>query len=80
MLRPPIATVSFIDEYCLLYRSVFSDVRFYECLHLGIVSPLPRKTLPEIAKLNGLKNGQSLHHFLRDAVWNVAQVEQFDYT
>ncbi|MBM0742151.1 IS701 family transposase [Phormidium sp. CLA17] len=77
MLRPPIATVSFIDEYCLLYRSMFEDVRLYECfkwLHLGIMSPLPRKTLPEIAKLNGLKDGQSLHHFLRDAVWDVAQV------
>jgi SRSO17 transposase len=77
MLRPPIATVSFIDEYCLLYRSMFEDVRLYECfkwLHLGIMSPLPRKTLPEIAKLNGLKDGQSLHHLLRDAVWDVAQV------
>ncbi|MBM0743398.1 transposase [Phormidium sp. CLA17] len=77
MLRPPIATVSFIDEYCLLYRSMFEDVRLYECfkwLHLGIMSPLPRKTLPKIAKLNGLKDGQSLHHFLRDAVWDVAQV------
>lgn len=77
MLRTPIATVGFIDEYCLLYRSIFEDVRLYKCfkrLHLGIVSPLSRKTLPEIAKLNGLKDGQSLHHFLRDAVWNVAQV------
>lgn len=30
--------------------------------------------IPEIAKLNGLKDGQSLHHFLRDAVWDSAQV------
>jgi SRSO17 transposase len=77
MLRQPIATVGFIDEYCLLYRSVFEDVRSYECfkwLHVGIVSSLPRKTLPEIAKLNGLKDGQSLHHFLRDSPWSVAQV------
>jgi SRSO17 transposase len=77
MLRQPIATVGFIDEYCLLYRSVFEDVRSYECfkwLHVGMVSSLPRKTLPEIAKLNGLKDGQSLHHFLRDSPWDVAQV------
>ncbi|HTL88507.1 MAG TPA: IS701 family transposase, partial [Leptolyngbya sp.] len=77
MLRQPISTVGFIDEYCLLYRSVFEDVRSYECfkwLHVGIVSPLSRKTLPKIAKLNGLKDGQSLHHFLRDSPWSVTQV------
>jgi SRSO17 transposase len=69
--------VGFIDEYCLLYRSVFEDVRLYECfkwLHVGIVSELPRKTLPKIAKLNGLKDGQGLHHFLRDGAWDVAAV------
>jgi SRSO17 transposase len=76
-LRQPIGTVGFIDEYCLLYRSTFEDVRLYECfkwLHVGMLSPLPRKTLPAIAKLNGLKDGESLHHFLGDAVWDVAQV------
>jgi len=75
--RPSIATVGYIDDYCLLYRSVFEDVRLYECfkwLHVGIISPLVRKTLPEIAKLVGLKDGQSLHHFLRDAMWDVKQL------
>lgn len=78
ILRQPIATVGFVDEYCQLYRSVFEDVRLYECfkwLHMGIISPLPRKTLPEIAKLNGLKDGQSLHHFLRDSRWDVSLVK-----
>lgn len=77
MLRPPTATVGFIDDYCLLYRSVFEDVRSYECfkwLHVGIVSEVTRKTLPKIAKLNGLKDGQKLHHFLRDSAWEVEQV------
>jgi SRSO17 transposase len=76
-LRQSVATVGFIDDYCLLYRSVFTDIRLYECfkyLHVGILSPLPRKTLPEIAKLSGLKDGQSLHHFLRDGVWGVEQI------
>lgn len=76
-LRQPVATVGFIDDYCLLYRLVFGDVRSYECfkyLHVGILSPLPRKTLPGIAKITGLKDGQSLHHFLRDGVWSVEQV------
>lgn len=73
-LRQPVATVGFVDEYCWLYRSVFEDVRSYECfkwLHVGMISPLPRKTLPEIAQLNGLKNGQGLHRFLRDGIWDV---------
>jgi SRSO17 transposase len=76
-LRQPVATVGFIDDYCLLYRALFSDVRAYECfkwLHIGIVSILPRKTLPAIGKLNGLKDGQSLHHFLRDGVWDVERM------
>jgi hypothetical protein len=65
-LRQPVATVGFIDDYCLMYRAMFEDLRLYECfkwLHVGIVSILPRKTLPEIAKLNGLKDGQSLLSF-----------------
>jgi SRSO17 transposase len=32
------------------------------------------QNVPEIAKLNGLKDGQSLHHFLRDSPWDVVQV------
>jgi SRSO17 transposase len=61
-LRQSVATVGFIDDYCLLYRLAFADIRLYECfkyLHVGILSLLPRKTLPEIAKLTGLKDGQS---------------------
>lgn len=76
-LQQLIATVGYIDEYCLFYRLVFEDVRSYECfksLHIGIMSGLARKTLPEIAKLVGLKDEQSLHHFLRDAVWDIAQI------
>ena len=68
-LRQAVATVGFIDHYCLLYRSVFAASRLYQrfkYLQVGILSPLPRKTLPELAKLTGLKNGQSLHHFRRD--------------
>ncbi|SRR5579883_791100 len=76
-LRQPITTVGLIDDYCLSYRQVFEDVRLYECfkfLHVGMLSPLARKTLPEIAKITGLKDGQSLHHFLRDAAWKIEQL------
>jgi len=72
--RKPIATVGFIDQYCQAYRSLFGDVRSFEqfkFLHVGMLSELPRKTLPAIAKLVDLQNGQSLHHFLRDGVWDV---------
>lgn len=72
--RKPQATVGFVDEYCQTYQNLFSDVRNYEYfkfLHLGMISELPRKSLPEIARIVGLKDGQGLHHLLRDAVWDV---------
>ncbi|MBW4690058.1 MAG: transposase [Komarekiella atlantica HA4396-MV6] len=34
------------------------------------------KSLPEIAKTVGLKDGQSLHHFLRDALWDVKKMRE----
>ena len=65
--RSPIATVSIIDRYCDSYDDLFSDVRNYECfkyLHQGIISPIKRKSLPEIAKVVGISSPQSLHHFI----------------
>ncbi|NJK39391.1 MAG: hypothetical protein HC835_18160 [Oscillatoriales cyanobacterium RM2_1_1] len=52
-------TVGLIDEYCARYQSLFKEVRNYECfkyLHLGIISPIKRKSLPEIAKADGIYN------------------------
>jgi SRSO17 transposase len=78
MVTPPREakkTVAFIDEYCWIYRSLFDDVRNFESLkylYLGMLSEIKRKSLPEIAKVVGLKDqGQSLHHFLRNADWNI---------
>jgi SRSO17 transposase len=59
-------TVELIDSYCSYYQKLFPEVRSYECfeyLHLGIISPKKRKSLPEIGKVVGI-NSQSLHHFL----------------
>jgi SRSO17 transposase len=45
-------TVAVIDEYCAEYKDLFKEVRNYECfkyLHLGVISPIKRKSLPEIA-------------------------------
>ncbi|WP_404791391.1 IS701 family transposase [Altericista sp. CCNU0014] len=36
-----------------------------------MLSELKRKTLPEIAKVAGLDNSQSLHHFLTESPWDV---------
>jgi len=61
-------TVSFIDKYCAGYKDLFPEVRSYEgfkYLHLGIISGIKRKSLPEIAKAVGLKSAQGLHHFLK---------------
>ena len=47
-------TVSIIDRYFEGYNDIFPEVRSYECfkyLHLGIVSPIKKKPLPEIAKI-----------------------------
>ena len=60
-------TVGIIDEYCAEYKDLFKEVRNYECfkyLHLGIISPLKRKSLPEIAKVVSINSAQSLHHFI----------------
>ena len=65
-------TVRFIDEYCDSYKSLFSEVRSFEAfkqLHVGIISDIKRKTLPGIAKVVGLENSQSLHHFVTPSPW-----------
>jgi SRSO17 transposase len=77
--REPQPTIRFVDEYCQWYASLFSDVRSFEAfkhLHVGILSEVKRKSLPAIAKVCGLKNEQSLHHFLTDAPWCVVELRQ----
>ena len=75
--RPPVKTVKFVDEYCQWYKSLFSDVRSFEALkylHIGCISELKRKTLPEIAKIVGLDNQQGLHHFLTTSPWDIEKL------
>jgi SRSO17 transposase len=72
--RSPISTVRFVDNYCRAYEHLFSDVRSFEAfkyLHLGLAAPLPRKSLPAIAKAVGLPNEQGLLHLLTDTPWRV---------
>ena len=77
--RPPVATVDFVDDYCNHYQDLFSDVRNFEAfkfLHIGMISELPRKTLPAITRSVGLPNAQSLHHFLQHSPWQVQCLRQ----
>ena len=70
LARDPQPTVGIIDEYCADYKDLFKEVRNYECfkyLHLGIISPIKRKSLPEIAKVVSINSAQSLHHFLANS-------------
>lgn len=67
-------TIKFVDEYCKSYRNLFPEVRSFEAfkhLHVGMISSIKRKTLPEIAKIVGLGNEQALHHFLTKLPWSV---------
>ena len=72
-------TVAIIDEYCQEYKDLFKEVRNYECfkyLHLGIMSTMKRKSLPEIAKVVSINSAQSLHHFLANSDWSVDELKQ----
>ena len=71
-------TVAVIDEYCAEYKGLFKEVRNYECfkyLHLGIISPIKRKSFPEIAKVVSINSAQSLHHFLANSEWSVSELK-----
>ncbi|MGL6339218.1 MAG: IS701 family transposase [Waterburya sp.] len=77
--RDPQPTMTIIDRYCQAYSDLFPEVRAYECfkyLHQGIVSPIARKSLPEIAKVVGINCSQSLHHFLANSPWSSQELEE----
>jgi SRSO17 transposase len=77
--REAVTTLSFVDQYCSLYQDLFPDVRSFErfkLLHVGLISEIPRKSLPAIANAVGLPNGQCLHHFLSKSPWNVEVCRQ----
>jgi len=72
--REAISTVTFIDNYCAIYQDVFADVRSFEAfkfLHLGMISEIPRKSLPAIARAVGLQNDQVLPHCLTESPWSI---------
>lgn len=71
-------TVAILDFYCAEYKDLFKEVRNYECfkyLHLGMISPIKRKSLPEIAKVVSINSAQSLHHFIANSDWSVDKLK-----
>lgn len=77
--REAVSTVTFIDNYCAVYRDLFVDVRSFEAfkfLHLGMSSEIPRKSLPAIARATGLANDQVLHHCLTESPWSVTALRK----
>ena len=77
--RAPKPTVGFVDQYCAYYREVFPEVRSFEqftALHVGLLTDIPRKTLPAIARTVGVDDAQSFHHFLTRSPWEVATFRQ----
>ena len=75
--RDPQPTVAIIDSYCAEYKDLFKEVRNYECfkyLHVGIISQIKRKSLPEIAKVVSINSAQSLHHFIANSDWSTEQL------
>jgi len=78
LARDAHSTAPVIDEYCSEYKDLFKEVRSYECfkyLHLGIISSIKRKSLPEIAKVAGIISAQSLHHFIANSPWLVDELK-----
>jgi len=77
--RQPQPTLQLIDNYCARYQDLFPEVRNYECWkwsHLGLIAPIPRKSLPEIAKVVGVNSAQSLHHFIANSPWSVEELRK----
>lgn len=77
--REPASTIKFIDDYCQWYRKLFPEVRSFEAfkyLHVGMISDIKRKTLPEIARVVGLSNEQGLLHFLTESPCSGEQLRQ----
>jgi SRSO17 transposase len=46
----------------------------FKNLHIGMLADIKRKSLPAIARVAGLEQEQSLHHFLTASSWQVEQL------
>jgi SRSO17 transposase len=86
--RPAKATVKFVDDYCQWYQSLFPEVRsdekllnicmlgWYQTSSGNPCQRLPSAPAKLIAKVVGLEQEQSLHHFLSASPWKAQQLRQ----
>jgi len=75
--RTATSTITVVDQYCDAYRDLFPEVRTFEnfkYLHVGMLSDIKRKSLPEIAKAVGLHDAQPLQNFVTDSPWSVVSL------
>ena len=80
--RSPVQTINFVDEYCLLYKKLFLDVRLFEAfkyLHIGCISDLKGRSLLKIAKIVGLDNYQGLDAALNNIILGCREVKSFAF-
>jgi SRSO17 transposase len=71
--------MKFVDDYCQWYQPIFPEVRSFEAfknLHIGMLADIKRKSLPAIARVAGLAQEQSLHHFITVSPWQVEQLRE----
>jgi SRSO17 transposase len=52
----------------------------YRYLHLGIIAPIKRKSLPEICKVVALKYAHSWHHFITKSPGSSTEMEAKRFT
>ncbi|GAX46251.1 transposase [Tolypothrix sp. NIES-4075] len=77
--RTATSTITVVDQYCDAYRDLFPEVRTFEnfkYLHVGMLSDIKRKSLPEIAKVVGLHDAQPLQNFVTDSPWSVVSLRE----
>jgi SRSO17 transposase len=65
-----------IVQFTEISFRLFRSFENFRDLHLGMISEIKRKSLPEIAKVVGLENQQSLHHFLTESPWSIESLKK----
>ena len=58
---------------CFLISEIMNVSNIYVT---GIISPIKRKLLPEIAKVVRISSPQSLHHFIANSPWSVEELKK----
>lgn len=77
--REAIRTITFVDNYCAAYQNLFPEVRSFEVfkfLHLGMISEIPRKSLPAIALISRITKRPSFASFFNRITLECRSIEE----